>query len=312
MQRQQVKLWSLLAFPALMVVGEIASLTIGDSYFANKHNIFNRWFVKLGWLWTTLAFWLPYAFWPKSLHARRPKGFHVFVRYAAATLWWILFTQWCLGPPIMDRIFVLTGGDCQITSINGEVASAGVSTSAACRSTGGSWRGGHDPSGHYFLLVHSSLLLTQEFLPIADYAVHKAYGVPHVFKVSLFVLSLWMWMFLMTSIYFHSLWEKITGLAFGCLEIVLVYFIAPTETIGQLFGINELDTELKGTKDRIEKPEAEQSVRTGEPPSVNGTKDSIEKPEAERSAPSVTGTEDREPEALRSVRTCQYPSTYLG
>ena len=39
------------------------------------------------------------------------------INYIVVTIWWIFFTQWCFGLPIMDKIFVLTGGNVVLTPI---------------------------------------------------------------------------------------------------------------------------------------------------------------------------------------------------
>jgi Inositol phospholipid synthesis and fat-storage-inducing TM len=135
----------------------------------------------------------------KSLDGLKP----FLIRYAIATTWFILFTQWCFGLPLMDKIFVWTGGSCQGTSnpINDP-------SSSLCRNVGGKWLGGFDPSGHSFLLVLSSLYLWFELLPL----LRVDNKVPILLKLVLGVLVAWWWMFLMTAVYFHSFAEKLGGM----------------------------------------------------------------------------------------------------
>lgn len=96
------------------------------------------------------------------------------LRWTVATTSWVLVTQWCFGPPLIDRGFALTGGVCELAEAN--VASpdpdasstkqtATVLTHAACTLAGGSWQGGYDISGHVFILVLGSGMLWMEMLP---------------------------------------------------------------------------------------------------------------------------------------------------
>lgn len=132
------------------------------------------------------------------------------LRYTIATLWFILFTQWCFGVPLMDKIFVLTGGGCQ--------GQDSAPSSSLCRNVGGKWIGGYDPSGHSFLLVLSSLYLWFELLPLLQ-VERKTISIN--IKLVLGLLVIWWWMFLMTSMYFHSFAEKVGGM----LPAYLICFI---------------------------------------------------------------------------------------
>jgi len=133
-----------------------------------------------------------------------------------------------------------------------------VLTHAACRVIGGQWKGGHDISGHVFLLILGSALLWMEVLPvvfgarglreerkvlIADgktvtAAVEKKavegsvvvekeaevfVGLVTKFVVGVVALS-W-WMLLMTAAFFHTWFEKLTGLVVALAGIWMVYFM---------------------------------------------------------------------------------------
>ncbi|KAH7350426.1 inositol phospholipid synthesis and fat-storage-inducing TM-domain-containing protein [Pyrenochaeta sp. MPI-SDFR-AT-0127] len=225
------------------------------SYFAQKKNVFNVYFVKVGWFWTTLAF----AFFV-TLHPGFGKGISVrrvraVARYALITTWWIFVTQWFFGPPLIDTMFRFTGGQCE--RLRDPEAREDMSdtreflTAATCKAVGGSWKGGHDISGHVFLLILGSSLLWLEFLPaltrveglrdgrlitlldgkVASVAVEKelvkaegdatARGV----KFALGVAGLMWWMLLMTAAYFHTWFEKFTGLAVAFVGLWSVYFL---------------------------------------------------------------------------------------
>ena len=124
-------------------------------------------------------------------------------------------------------------------------------TAATCKAVGGTWKGGHDISGHVFLLILGSSLLWFEFLPaltrveglrdgrsirladgkLASVAVEKdpehekeeptTQGV----KFSLGVAALMWWMLLMTAAFFHTWFEKFTGLVVAFSGLWVVYFL---------------------------------------------------------------------------------------
>lgn len=238
------------------------------SYFARKTNIFNLYFVKIAWVWITSAFFLLIfthaSLGPPlrpSLTRRRTQAA---LRYACVTLVWIAVTQWFFGPPIIDRSFRWTGGKCQTiysSSPSAEVEKAQwseaekVFTHAACKAIGGQWKGGHDISGHVFLLILGSAMLWLELLPAvlrmeglrearrvltSDGLVRRAgyesgQGVERKrlegeqvalgVKVALGVAGMSWWMLLMTAAYFHTWFEKFTGLMVAFAAVYVVYFL---------------------------------------------------------------------------------------
>ena len=80
-----------------------------------------------------------------------------------------------------------------------------VVTSAACRVAGGKWLGGHDLSGHVFLLAHASAFLWAELEPVVRGGWS---GVENVVVGA--TLAVWWWMLLMTGVYFHTAVEKVS------------------------------------------------------------------------------------------------------
>jgi len=248
-------LFSVLSVPARFAPYSYAKqshpASAAPSYFALKRNIFNLFFVKVGWFWITiayLAFWLLHrSMGPTgrnfSLTPRRVKGL---VRWTLVTMWWVFMTQWFVGAGIIDRVFGATGGKCvrKINEADREGMDATLSTlatAAACRLAGGTWFGGHDISGHVFLLVLGSAFLGFEMFPmmlkwqgikekriikVAD-GMYKNAATEHQksivgtsryqeiegtraleFVAGVFGLSLWM--LLMTAAYFHTWFEKVS------------------------------------------------------------------------------------------------------
>ncbi|KAF4580832.1 phosphatidylcholine-hydrolyzing phospholipase C [Ophiocordyceps camponoti-floridani] len=199
------------------------------SYFARKANVFNVVFVKRGWAWTTFSFFFFVVTRGATDKRRLQAGF----RWVGATAWWVLVTQWCFGPPLIDRGFLWTGGKCEDRKDD-------MFTAVACKAAGGRWRGGHDISGHVFLLVLGSLFLGQEVgwpllraahlraeercVVMADGAIKGAgvesdgeqasteQGLGPAAKTTMVVVGMKLWMLLMTAIYFHTWFEKFSGL----------------------------------------------------------------------------------------------------
>ncbi|KAH6681609.1 inositol phospholipid synthesis and fat-storage-inducing TM-domain-containing protein [Halenospora varia] len=182
----------LLIYPSILLIGSLFGLldpnaraapynassqshyaATAPSYFAKKSNVFNIFFVKQGWAWVTFSYFFfllshPHAGKPFSL-SLTPRRIRGTVRWGIVTVWWIFVTQWFFGPAIIDRGFTLTGGQCELV----REAEAGnvlmdearqFVTGVACKAVGGKWKGGHDISGHVFLLVLGSMFLFEEVL----------------------------------------------------------------------------------------------------------------------------------------------------
>ncbi|RMJ21303.1 inositol phospholipid biosynthesis protein, partial [Aspergillus sp. HF37] len=173
--RYQPPATALLVYPATLLLGSLFSVLSPTAqhqhelpphhadppgpavnYFARKDNIFNAYFVKIGWFWTTVAFAaLVSSSSPPSSPAptdRNRKLAQSLLRYLLATFSWFLTTQWFFGPGLLDRGFVLTGGRCERAArhVHGEAEGGGrvvledLFSGHACKAAGGRWSGGHD------------------------------------------------------------------------------------------------------------------------------------------------------------------------
>ncbi|KAG0671675.1 Autophagy protein 22 [Pichia californica] len=177
-------------FPLIILLGQMMSLLSPDetihNYFTSGGNLINKYFVKQGWFWTLVTYFnMVYNGIQKRIIQKKTILISV-LRVLLITLGWLLFTQWCFGPPLMDRIFLLTGGHCsnvqqssiptsleklfQRVSLNSEdisnIFNSNCISSSSCRRLKGSWEGGHDPSGHVFLLTLSCCLLVLETIEL--------------------------------------------------------------------------------------------------------------------------------------------------
>ena len=139
----------------------------------------------------------------------------------------------------MDRGFRVSGGACVLAGAMEGTGGAGkFVTGQACKAVGGQWRGGHDISGHVFILVLGSLFLSLEVLPVlvrgkggreervvvgrdgrVGGAEREAVGEEGEegegeWRVGVWapmvVAGLSWWMLLMTAAYFHTWFEKVT------------------------------------------------------------------------------------------------------
>ncbi len=168
-----------LIYPVTILIGSWAkwSALLEEPF---RHNLVNILFIKKGWGWTTVVY--VYLLVQQrggqqgGVESERIKArqgsqgsqssqatiLKTLVRWGLMTVWWILVTQWCFGPPIMDRGFLLTGGGCVTinegldgTSDTGGVLSNRILTSAKCRMAGGDWKGekAHDLSGKGVKLI---------------------------------------------------------------------------------------------------------------------------------------------------------------
>jgi Inositol phospholipid synthesis and fat-storage-inducing TM len=229
------------------------------NYFAGKHNIINQYFVKIGWFWTTLAFALLQLV-TNPPTSNKPRHYiQSLTRYALITLSWFLTTQWLFGPPLIDRSFTITGGHCELPSskpsLEGGVDITTFTSGIACKMHGGRWRGGHDISGHIFMLVLSSaFLFYEEYISNAQSshpsvspaaAAKLAHDLTEEEKKAMggwesetsaririwsrrfvwAVVGLDIWMIMMTAIWFHTWLEKVSGLVLAAACIWGVYFL---------------------------------------------------------------------------------------
>lgn len=209
------------------------------NYFAQKKNILNVYFVKIGWVWTTLAFLSLLLTQPGFVNRRLDANerlrriWQSTFRYVLVTLSWIFTTQWFFGPALIDRSFTATGGRCERIQADGmdESIPEAIVTAVACKLVNGSWHGGHDVSGHAFMLVLASAFLVFELLGSAatvnrnvDAKDKKKDSTPTEITVEehaqdpaarmsrhfvLVVAGLCWWMLLMTGIWFHTFFEKV-------------------------------------------------------------------------------------------------------
>lgn len=198
-------------------------------YWASKANPLNVYFIKKAWGWTSAAFLLAWATGPPSTRSAVR-----LTRWATATAIWLFFTAWFFGPALLERIILVSGGECVLALPSGDPISVPAeycrmhtavspATHPALFASSSSfvlpqeWPGatprlrkGHDVSGHIFLLTLSVLLLAQQLGPSFS---HTRWSPPHAAAVwaNIALIAIWLFASGTTSVYFHSPAEKITG-----------------------------------------------------------------------------------------------------
>lgn len=133
---------------AIFLISLIADYTqVPKSYFSRSDNIFNQYFVKIGWFWT-LVLTVPFSFMTSYTHCcgkrdRVIKG-HL-TRMAIATVFWYSWTTFF-------NYVEYSYGRCNNKTLY---------TKPTCLKGGHFWSG-FDISGHCFILIYSSLILIEE------------------------------------------------------------------------------------------------------------------------------------------------------
>lgn len=128
------------------------------TYFARSDNLFNVYFVKMGWAWT-LVFSAPFMFMTSYTlccgNAQRMFKHHL-SRIIIATAFWFCWTK-------MFNIIESTFGRCNNRHYDSK---------SLCLKAGHFWNG-FDISGHAFILIYSSLVLIEETRPIIGWEYIK-------------------------------------------------------------------------------------------------------------------------------------------
>lgn len=144
---------------ALFLVSLIGDFTpYPKTYFARSDNLFNVYFVKMGWAWT-LAICVPYIVLTSRVlncgDTKRIVTEHL-PRIFIATGFWFLWT----------KSFNL------IESAYGRCNMRGFDSKVSCLKAGHFWNG-FDISGHAFILMYASLVLIEEARPIIGWEAIK-------------------------------------------------------------------------------------------------------------------------------------------
>ena len=229
----------LIAYPLLCVLGDLKIAP--ESYFSDKRNFFNQYFVKWAWGWTMC-------------------GTAPIILVAASILWKdypllivrnllriaVGFVVWFVWVSLFNFIHGMTG----------RCTTSGYSNESACRKAGSFWDG-YDISGHSFLLIYSALFIREEleaywilcdisnnasWLGSVSDSAKQLFGVgapsfKHVTDllarfhpvlllsrfIATFFEVLWLFMLVWTGLHFHTIDSKILGGFIAILSWFLTY-----------------------------------------------------------------------------------------
>jgi hypothetical protein len=194
-------------------------------FFASKRSFLNLIFLKWSWAWSSGAFLVLLVTVQRTETARR-----VLLQWVLATIAWAsCATSFFGGPSIFARLATASGAECGLhlgpasfVPIHASFCAAGVPVTRALhpelfplvlvgafeaddqRQFVPRLRRGHDVSGHVFLLTLGVLFLADQLRQARHAGVYARAAVRAL--VALWVFSLWI-----TSVYFHSPAEKISG-----------------------------------------------------------------------------------------------------
>ena len=187
-------------------------LPLPQSYFSNKKNVLNVYFVKLGWGWT-LALLVPFISFTSFIYTSCNVAAMLrhLSRLIVATFGWYIFVN------LFSHIEELTG------VCEGEES---ITSKRSCYLQGYLWAG-FDISGHAFLLVYSALIISEEIQVkqwLSVTTIARNVSEPHrrlniflcrltdfFFVGSSILLLLWEFMLVSTAMYFHPVQEKVIG-----------------------------------------------------------------------------------------------------
>ncbi|XP_054429689.1 acyl-coenzyme A diphosphatase FITM2 [Pteronotus mesoamericanus] len=183
-----------------------------ESYFSNKRNVFNVYFVKLAWAWT-FCLLLPfialtnYHLTGKTLLVLQ----RLFTLLVGTVIWYVCTT-------IFSSVEHYTGSCYQSPALEGMRKEH--QSKQQCLSSGGFWHG-FDISGHCFLLTFCALMIVEEMSVLHEVKTDRSHHFHTTITTLVVALGsltfIWLWMFLCTTVYFHNMYQKVCGTVFGLL-----------------------------------------------------------------------------------------------
>ena len=191
----------------VVVVGSFIHdfLPLPQSYFSNKRNVLNVYFVKFGWGWTLVVL-IPFISLTSSVYTSlNPLAILKHLSRMAVATW-----GWYFWVNLFVYIEELTG------FCEGEET---LISKRSCYQEGFYWDG-FDISGHSFLSIYSALVIKEElqaklYWPSRFQHRNIARLVTPLVEVFSFfaglLLILWEFMLVFTTIYFHTVYQKVLG-----------------------------------------------------------------------------------------------------
>lgn len=139
------------------------------------------------------------------------------LRYFFIIVFSIILFIWWFGSSILERINIFTGGHCYDPVFI---------TISQCHQYGNNWINGFDISGHFYILsIYITIIMNETYKKFksVDFDIDNLSSKDKILlSISLITLLLWYFEFLITAIFFHSVWEKLIGMILGYI-IPLLY-----------------------------------------------------------------------------------------
>lgn len=196
-----------------------------STYWARKSNILNQW-IKISWGLTSIVFWSLFLSSPRpAMRVQRV------IKWLLETATWMIFTTWFFGPSVLERVVLISGGECLLSTPHGDAITVPTQYCIQKQSVSHSthphlftsflpspdWQGaprlkrGHDISGHIFLLTMAVLFLADQLR--ASLRFQSTWSAPHQLAVlsSVVLIAVWLFGIYTTSLYFHTPSEKLSG-----------------------------------------------------------------------------------------------------
>jgi hypothetical protein len=227
--------FKLLVSFAIILIGSILKqfALAPDSYLSSSKNIFNIYFVKLGWAWT-IGLLGPFIYLTLiTTHSHYRILTHHLVRLLIATGVWYIITSLFVH-------FEAYTGMCKREEMRG-------ATKKVCISGGHEWQEGYDLSGHAFLLLYALLIINEEVksydkgTKIVDQSTKpttnengdtstniegqrsKIIRILYVLLAALTIL--WEFMLLSTALYFHYTLHKLIAAGIAVFFWYITYYV---------------------------------------------------------------------------------------
>ncbi|CEF65513.1 Fat storage-inducing transmembrane protein 2 [Strongyloides ratti] len=177
-------------------------------YFSEKHNFLNQFIVKLGWFWT-LSLTIPFVY--IISHTNHSGNYQFIIKdlfgLIFATISWYICTEYFIWHEKQTGICKIENNFKK--SIGREI----------CHTSGGIWINGFDISGHCFLMIYSSLILSEEGKRYKWWLRTETRDKKKITQILFSLMGLldliWIFQLIITSLYYHTTSHKFFGALFG-------------------------------------------------------------------------------------------------
>ncbi|KAK6308374.1 hypothetical protein J4Q44_G00216450 [Coregonus suidteri] len=149
-----------LIFLGISIVGSVVKHTqiVPETYFSNRRNVVNMYFVKVSWGWTLLLL-TPFILF--TSYKRLTFALRRLSSLVVATAIWYTFTE-------AFSYIEGTTGTCHVPepeAMDQVPHHDEITSKWSCRKAGGQWDG-YAISGHSFILSYSALIIAEEMAPM--------------------------------------------------------------------------------------------------------------------------------------------------